>query len=331
MAYRVHAFMFPLWTFAIIAGAIWAENAWGRYWGWDPKETWAFITWVVYAAYLHARATAGWKGRRAAIIALVGVRRASCSTTSASTSSSRACTPTPGSDLTTHGVTRADLRARTYSHGVRPARRCAPWSGSCCTPSSRGRALRFIDCILIPGPLARALPKWLWLIVIVLVPFFGALAWLLAGRPPVGPTSPAPRAGVGRIVPRSGGPGAVAPDDDPTFLRKLADQTSGAARCATAVSGDHPRHRSIPAPTYRDTVNDQTRQTPSTPRTTTPGLSTRSTRRRWAADSAAKQHPSSSTPAARRDARRRRRRALPPQVRGVWLILFAFLVSGVLW
>ena len=72
LAYRVHAFVFPLWTFAVIAGAIWAENAWGRYWGWDPKETWAFITWVVYAAYLHARATAGWKGRRAAAIALLG-------------------------------------------------------------------------------------------------------------------------------------------------------------------------------------------------------------------------------------------------------------------
>ena len=71
MAYRIHAFMFPLWTFAIVAGAIWAENAWGRYWGWDPKETWAFITWVAYAAYLHARATAGWKGRKAALIALV--------------------------------------------------------------------------------------------------------------------------------------------------------------------------------------------------------------------------------------------------------------------
>ncbi len=72
IAYRVHAFVFPLWTFAVIAGAIWAENAWGRYWGWDPKETWAFITWVVYAAYLHARATAGWKGRRAAAVALTG-------------------------------------------------------------------------------------------------------------------------------------------------------------------------------------------------------------------------------------------------------------------
>ena len=66
MAYRTVAFGFPVWTFGIIAGAIWAEAAWGRYWGWDPKETWAFITWVVYAAYLHARATAGWRGTAAA-------------------------------------------------------------------------------------------------------------------------------------------------------------------------------------------------------------------------------------------------------------------------
>ncbi len=72
MAYRILAFAFPLWTFAVIAGAIWAENAWGRYWGWDPKETWAFITWVIYAGYLHARATAGWRGRRAAYIAILG-------------------------------------------------------------------------------------------------------------------------------------------------------------------------------------------------------------------------------------------------------------------
>jgi cytochrome c-type biogenesis protein CcsB len=70
--YRLIAFAFPIWTFAIIAGAIWAESAWGRYWGWDPKETWSFITWVVYACYLHARATAGWKGRRAAMVALLG-------------------------------------------------------------------------------------------------------------------------------------------------------------------------------------------------------------------------------------------------------------------
>jgi len=71
-AYRLIAFGFPVWTFAVIAGAIWAEAAWGRYWGWDPKETWSFITWVIYAGYLHARATAGWKGTRAAGIGLVG-------------------------------------------------------------------------------------------------------------------------------------------------------------------------------------------------------------------------------------------------------------------
>ena len=66
LSYRLVAFVFPLWTFSVIAGAIWAEAAWGRYWGWDPKETWAFITWVAYAAYLHARVTVGWRGRRAA-------------------------------------------------------------------------------------------------------------------------------------------------------------------------------------------------------------------------------------------------------------------------
>jgi cytochrome c-type biogenesis protein CcsB len=71
LSYRLVAFVFPLWTFAIIAGAIWAEAAWGRYWGWDPKETWAFITWILYAAYLHARVTAGWKGRKAAWLSLL--------------------------------------------------------------------------------------------------------------------------------------------------------------------------------------------------------------------------------------------------------------------
>ncbi|MFF4158096.1 c-type cytochrome biogenesis protein CcsB [Streptomyces sp. NPDC001678] len=70
-AYRINATVFPLWTFTIIAGAIWAEAAWGRYWGWDPKEVWSFITWVAYACYLHARATAGWKGRKAAYLALL--------------------------------------------------------------------------------------------------------------------------------------------------------------------------------------------------------------------------------------------------------------------
>ena len=73
IAYRFHAFAFPLWTFAVAAGAIWAEYAWGRYWGWDPKETWALVTWVIFACYLHARSTAGWRGTRAAVIALIGV------------------------------------------------------------------------------------------------------------------------------------------------------------------------------------------------------------------------------------------------------------------
>jgi cytochrome c-type biogenesis protein CcsB len=72
LSHRVIMFVFPIWTFAIIAGAIWADQAWGRYWGWDPKETWSFITFVIYAGYLHARATAGWKGQKAAIISLVG-------------------------------------------------------------------------------------------------------------------------------------------------------------------------------------------------------------------------------------------------------------------
>jgi len=72
LAYRMIAFAFPIWTFGIITGAIWAERAWGRYWGWDPKETWSFVTWVVFAGYLHARATSGWRGRRAAVIALIG-------------------------------------------------------------------------------------------------------------------------------------------------------------------------------------------------------------------------------------------------------------------
>jgi cytochrome c-type biogenesis protein CcsB len=73
LAYRFHAFAFPLWTFTVAAGAIWAEYAWGRYWGWDPKETWALVTWVIYACYLHARSTAGWRGRRAAVIAIIGL------------------------------------------------------------------------------------------------------------------------------------------------------------------------------------------------------------------------------------------------------------------
>ncbi len=72
LTYRTIMFGFPVWTFGVIAGAIWADQAWGRYWGWDPVETWAFITWVMYAAFLHARATAGWRGRRAHYIQLLG-------------------------------------------------------------------------------------------------------------------------------------------------------------------------------------------------------------------------------------------------------------------
>jgi len=72
ISYRMHAFGFPVWTFGVlISGPIWAHQAWSSYWNWDPKEVWAFITWVIYAAYLHARATAGWRGRNAAILALV--------------------------------------------------------------------------------------------------------------------------------------------------------------------------------------------------------------------------------------------------------------------
>ncbi|MEV4629793.1 c-type cytochrome biogenesis protein CcsB [Micromonospora sp. NPDC049523] len=72
LTFRLHAFAFPLWSFAVIAGAIWAEASWGRFWGWDPKETWAFISWVVYAGYLHARATASVRRSTTAWLAIVG-------------------------------------------------------------------------------------------------------------------------------------------------------------------------------------------------------------------------------------------------------------------
>ncbi len=72
LTHRIISFAFPIWTFAVVAGAIWAENAWGRYWGWDPKETWAFIVWVIFAAYLHARSTARWKHQKASVIAIIG-------------------------------------------------------------------------------------------------------------------------------------------------------------------------------------------------------------------------------------------------------------------
>ncbi|WP_116041712.1 c-type cytochrome biogenesis protein CcsB [Amycolatopsis palatopharyngis] len=72
VAYRTTVFAFPVFTFGVLCGAVWAEAAWGRFWGWDPKETVAFIAWVVYAAYLHSRATAGWRGNRAAVINVIG-------------------------------------------------------------------------------------------------------------------------------------------------------------------------------------------------------------------------------------------------------------------
>lgn len=70
--YRCLTFGFPLLTVAIISGAIWAETAWGTYWSWDPKETWSLITWFVYAALLHGRLTTGWRGKKAAILAIIG-------------------------------------------------------------------------------------------------------------------------------------------------------------------------------------------------------------------------------------------------------------------
>jgi len=70
--YQSLTFGFPLLTLGVITGAIWAEYAWGRYWGWDPKETWSLITWFLYAALLHQRLTVGWRGRKAAIMAIVG-------------------------------------------------------------------------------------------------------------------------------------------------------------------------------------------------------------------------------------------------------------------
>ncbi|AXK45838.1 c-type cytochrome biogenesis protein CcsB [Brachybacterium saurashtrense] len=72
LSFRIHSVAFVCWTFTLIFGAIWAREAWGRFWGWDPKEVWTFIIWVIYAAYLHARATGGFRGSRAAGLALAG-------------------------------------------------------------------------------------------------------------------------------------------------------------------------------------------------------------------------------------------------------------------
>lgn len=72
LAYRLNVVGFVGWTFTLIAGAIWAERAWGRYWGWDTKEVWTFIIWVIFAGYIHARATRGWRGSRAAWLGIIG-------------------------------------------------------------------------------------------------------------------------------------------------------------------------------------------------------------------------------------------------------------------
>ncbi len=72
LAYRFNIIGFILWTFTLIAGAIWAERAWHRFWGWDTKEVWTFIIWTIYAGYLHANATRGWTGKRSAWLAVVG-------------------------------------------------------------------------------------------------------------------------------------------------------------------------------------------------------------------------------------------------------------------
>ncbi|WP_022882278.1 c-type cytochrome biogenesis protein CcsB [Gryllotalpicola ginsengisoli] len=72
LTYRVNIIGFIFWTFTLIAGAIWAEKAWGRYWGWDTKEVWTFIIWVIYAGYIHARATRGWRGSRSAWLSIIG-------------------------------------------------------------------------------------------------------------------------------------------------------------------------------------------------------------------------------------------------------------------
>ncbi|HSO68379.1 MAG TPA: c-type cytochrome biogenesis protein CcsB, partial [Arachnia sp.] len=72
LAYRVNIIGFILWTFTLMAGSIWAEQAWGRYWGWDTKEVWTFIIWTIYAGYIHARATRGWRGSRSAWLSIIG-------------------------------------------------------------------------------------------------------------------------------------------------------------------------------------------------------------------------------------------------------------------
>ena len=115
LAYRITAFAFPVWTFAVIAGAIWAEAAWGRYWGWDPKETWSFITWVVYAGYLHARSTSGWRGPKAALVAVAGFASLMICYYAVN-SGSPGCTPTPGSSRAPRFARRGALPLSWRAH-----------------------------------------------------------------------------------------------------------------------------------------------------------------------------------------------------------------------
>ena len=72
LAYRFAILGFIFWTFTLIAGSIWANDAWGRYWGFDTKEVWTFVIWVLYAGYIHARATRGWRGTRSAWLSIIG-------------------------------------------------------------------------------------------------------------------------------------------------------------------------------------------------------------------------------------------------------------------
>ena len=121
LAYRTTIIAFPLYTFAVIAGAIWAEAAWGRFWGWDPKETVAFVAWVVYAAYLHARATAGWRTGAGGVDQRGRLRGDASSTCSSSTWWSPACTRTPVSaDRVPMDRRQTRFRARISTRGSRP-------------------------------------------------------------------------------------------------------------------------------------------------------------------------------------------------------------------
>ena len=72
ISYRTISLGYLFLTLVMVTGAIWAESAWGRYWAWDPKETWSFITWIIYSIYLHARIVKGWKGRKAALFSVIG-------------------------------------------------------------------------------------------------------------------------------------------------------------------------------------------------------------------------------------------------------------------